>query len=58
MEVTDKPLETLLKKGQEEVDERLNMLCDGVFAIAITLLVLDIKLDLKDGNINEALMAG
>jgi uncharacterized membrane protein len=38
-----------LKPSQEKVDDRLIMLCDGVFAIAMTLLVLDISLDLKDG---------
>jgi uncharacterized membrane protein len=49
MEVSNKSLEAGLKPGQEKVDDRLIMLCDGVFAIAITLLVLDINLDLKDG---------
>ena len=57
MEVTEKPLEIPMKKGQEKLDERLNMLCDGVFAIAMTLLVLDIKLDLQGDNINAALGA-
>jgi uncharacterized membrane protein len=55
MEVTEKSLKAPMKRGQEKLDERLNMLCDGVFAIAMTLLVLDIKLDLHDGNINAAL---
>src|SRR6266700_8154639 len=49
MEVSNKSLEAGLKPGQEKVDDRLIMLCDGVFAIAMTLLVLDISLDLKDG---------
>lgn len=49
MEVSNEPLEAGLKPGLEKVDDRLIMLCDGVFAIAMTLLVLDIKLDLKDG---------
>jgi uncharacterized membrane protein len=49
MEINNKSLEKGLEQGQEKVDERLIMLCDGVFAIAMTLLVLDISLDLKDG---------
>lgn len=49
MESVNEQFEAPLKKGQEKVDERLIMLCDGIFAIAITILVLDIKLDLKDG---------
>jgi uncharacterized membrane protein len=57
MEVSEKPLKAPMKKGQEKLDERLNMLCDGVFAIAMTLLVLDIKLDLQGGDINAALGA-
>ncbi len=57
MEVTEKPLEVPMKKGQEKLDERLIMLCDGVFAIAMTLLVLDIKLDVQGGDINAALGA-
>ncbi|GHO92290.1 hypothetical protein KSF_023380 [Reticulibacter mediterranei] len=57
MEVSEKPREVPMKKGLEKLDERLNMLCDGVFAIAMTLLVLDIKLDLQGSDINAALGA-
>jgi len=55
MGINHKPLSIGLKLDQEKVDERLIMLCDGVFAIAITLLVLDIKLDVKGGDINTAI---
>src|SRR5690348_854184 len=57
MEVTEKPIEAPMKKGQEKLDERLVMLCDGVFAIAMTLLVLDIRLELQNGDIDAALKA-
>lgn len=43
------------KFDREKVDERMIMLCDGVFAIAMTLLVLDIKLNITGGDINTAI---
>jgi uncharacterized membrane protein len=49
MEMSNKSLEEELELGQEKVDERLITLCDGVFAIGMTLLVLDIKLDVTHG---------
>jgi uncharacterized membrane protein len=49
MEINNKSLEEELESGHEKVDERLITLCDGVFAIAMTLLVLDIKLNVTNG---------
>lgn len=49
MNMNNRLFDVGLKPSQEKVDDRLIMLCDGVFAIAMTLLVLDISLDLKDG---------
>ena len=56
MEISNNPLKmVLMKPVHEKVDERLIMLSDGVFAIAMTLLVLDIKLNITGGDINAAI---
>lgn len=55
MKLNDILPEAGLKLEHEKVDERLIMLCDGVFAIAMTLLVLDIKLNITRGDIDAAI---
>lgn len=55
MKLNDILPEVGLKLEHEKVDERLIMLCDGVFAIAMTLLVLDIKLNITRGDIDAAI---